>query len=343
LKLSILFGGISYEHEISIVSAITLKNILKNEELLFIFLDSNRDFYQISPENMMAKNFSDGKYKKEKKLNLIKGGFESKGVFRNEIFDDLKVINLIHGGQGEDGTIFSLLEFHKIKTISPNREASTLSYDKSLTKIFAKSIGVKTLEFETLHIHGDRKLQKLQFPVIVKPLSLGSSLGVSVVEKIENLDYALDTAFEFEENIIIEPFIKNVKEVNLAGTFTDKLVFSNIEEPQKGEILDFETKYMDFSRDETVSKAEISKDLEKKLFDSFEKIYLPYFLGSLIRCDFFIIDDEVFLNEINSIPGSFANYLFPNFIDVLNNIYIPTPPKIENSYKYINQIQKAKG
>jgi len=343
MKLAILFGGTSYEHEISIVSAITLKNILQNENQIFIFLDFDHNFYKIDSENMFAKKFSDGTYKKERKLNLIKGGFESKGIFKSEKFTDFKVINLIHGGQGEDGTIFSLLEFHKIKTISPNREASTLSYNKNLTKIFANSIGVKTLEFETLHIRGDRKLQKLEFPVIVKPLSLGSSLGVSVVEKIEDFDYALDTAFEFEENIIIEPFIQNVKEVNLAGTFTDKLVFSNIEEPQKGEILDFETKYMDFSREETVAKAQISESLEQKLFDSFEKIYLPYFLGSLIRCDFFIIDDEVYLNEINSIPGSFANYLFPNFVDILKNIYIPTPHQIQTSYKYINHIQKAKG
>jgi len=343
MRLAILFGGTSYEHEISIVSAITLKNILENENPIFIFLDFNRNFYRIDTENMFVKTFSDGTYEKEKKLNLIKGGFESKGLFKNERFDDLKVINLIHGGQGEDGTIFSLLEFHQIKTISPNREASTLSYNKDLTKIFANSIGVKTLKFETIHIHGNRKLQKLQFPVIVKPLSLGSSLGVSVVEKIEDFDYALDTAFEFEDNIIIEPFIKNVQEVNLAGTFTDKLVFSNIEEPKKGEILDFETKYMDFSRDEIVLKAQISESLEQKIFDIFKKIYLPYFLGSLIRCDFFIIDDEVYLNEINSIPGSFANYLFPNFIDIVKNIYIPTPHQIEKSYKYINQIQKAKG
>jgi len=211
-----------------------------------------------------------------------------------------------------------------------------------LTKIFANSLDVKTLPYEVLNIRGDRKLKNIVFPLIVKPLSLGSSIGVSVVEKESEFDYALDTAFEYEDNLIIEPFIKDVKEFNLAGTFTDKLVLSNIEEPKKEKILDFKTKYLDFSRDETVVKADISKELEKELSENFRKIYEPLFVGSLIRCDFFVIDDEVYLNEINSIPGSMANYLFPNFAEVVKNIYIPKGRDVSITYQYIDKIQKAK-
>ena len=342
MKLAIIFGGASYEHEISIVSAITLKNVLPKENPLFIFLDSKNEFYLIQSKNMVASNFRDGIYKKERQLHLINDGFEFKGLFLKELFSDLRVINLIHGGQGEDGVIVSLLEFYKIKTISPSREASALSYNKSLTKIFANSLDVKTLPYEVLNIRGDRKLKNIVFPLIVKPLSLGSSIGVSVVEKESEFDYALDTAFEYEDNLIIEPFIKDVKEFNLAGTFTDKLVLSNIEEPKKEKILDFKTKYLDFSRDETVVKADISKELEKELSENFRKIYEPLFVGSLIRCDFFVIDDEVYLNEINSIPGSMANYLFPNFAEVVKNIYIPKGRDVSITYQYIDKIQKAK-
>ena len=293
-------------------------------------------------KNMVSVNFSNGNYKKEKQIHLIKGGFEYQGLFLKDLFNDLKVINLIHGGQGEDGTIISILDFYNIKSISPSREASILSYNKSLTKIFANSVGVKTLPYEVLNIRGDRKLKEITFPLIVKPLSLGSSIGVSVVEQETDLDYAFDTAFEYEDNIIIEPFIKDVKELNLAGTFTDRLVLSNIEEPKKDKILDFETKYFDFSRDETVPKADISEKLEVELKENFRKIYEPIFIGSLIRCDFFIIDDEVYLNEINSVPGSLANYLFPNFAELVKNIYIPTNRNIPITYKYIANIQKAK-
>jgi len=343
MNLAILFGGISYEHEISIVSAITLKKSLSKENPLFIFLDSKNNFYLISPENMVAVNFSNGDYKKEKKLELTNSGFQHKTFFGKEMFNNLKVVNLIHGGQGEDGTIISLLEFYKIKAISPNREASVLSFNKGLTKIFAESVGVKTLSYQIFNINGKRKLNIIEFPIIVKPLSLGSSIGVSVVTKLSDLDYAFDTAFEFEDNLIVEPFIKDVKEFNVAGAFTDKLVISNIEEPQKGEILDFDTKYMDFSRGQTLETIDISKDLEKQLFENFEKIYMPKFIGSLIRCDFFLINDEVYLNEINSIPGSLANYLFTDFPNLLNSIEIPQPKTASVSYKYIDKIQRAKG
>lgn len=343
MKLAILFGGISYEHEISIISAITLKKVLEGETPLFIFLDFKHEFYLISAENMTASFFSSGKYKKERKLHLIQGGFEYKGLFLKDIYNDLRVINLIHGAIGEDGTIFSMLEFFNIRIISPRREASILSYNKGLTKIYANSVGVKTLNYEILN-KSDRKLKNIKIPLIVKPLNLGSSIGVSVVRDIKEFDYALDVAFGYDNEVIIEPFIENVREINLAGTFTTRLQISNIEEPKKGDILDFDTKYLDFSRDSSIkfNNADISKELRQEMIKAFEKIYMPYFKGSLIRCDFFIINDEIYLNEINSIPGSLANYLFDNFVEILKNIYIPESHKISPSYKYINKIQKAK-
>lgn len=341
MRLALLFGGISYEHEISIISAITLKKALSNEEPLFIFLDSENKFYLIPSEKMVSTIFSSGEYKKEREIQIKNGGFEFNLLFRKIELNNLKVMNLIHGGQGEDGTIISLLEFYKIESISPRKEASILSFNKELTKIFAKSLNIKTVSYEILEING-RKDIKTNFPLIVKPLSLGSSIGVSVVEKESDFKYALDTAFEYENRVIIEPFIENVKEFNLAGTFTTELITSNIEEPKKDKFLDFDSKYMDFSRDETIEKANISEKLEKDMRDIFKKIYNPLFLGSLIRCDFFVIDDEVILNEINSIPGSMANYLFPDFSDIIKNIQTSTQKEISISYKYIDKIQRAK-
>ncbi len=341
MKLAILFGGTSYEHEISIVSAITLKKVLEGETPLFIFLDFKHEFYLIPSNGMIASHFSSGEYKKEKKLNLIHGGFEYKGLFLKKLFADLRIVNLIHGATGEDGTIFSMLEFNNIKTISPRREASILSYNKGLTKMYANSIGVKVLDYEIIS-RADRKIKKIAYPLIVKPLNLGSSIGVSVVKEHKDLEYALDVAFGYDNEAIIEPFIEGVRELNLAGTFTNRLQISTIEEPKKGAILDFDAKYLDFGREGSAKSADISKDLRKQMIEAFEKIYIPHFKGSLIRCDFFIINDEVYLNEINSIPGSLANYLFDNFVEILKNIYLPEMKKISPSYKYINKIQKAK-
>jgi D-alanine-D-alanine ligase len=344
MKFAILFGGESYEHEISIVSAITVGRLLRSTPL-YIFLDTDGNLYEIPNSKLNSKLFKSREYQKEKRLSFISGGFTTTGFFKKE-FKGYTLLNLIHGGQGEDGVISGLLEFFKIPYIGPRKEASTLSYNKHLTKIFADSIGIKTVNYEILYLGEERRLQKLSYPVIVKPLSLGSSLGVKVAKSDEEFQYALDVAFEYDNGVIIEDYIEGVREYNLAGIETDKFTLSMIEEPQKGgDILDFEKKYLDFSRDSAVLEADIDNDLKLQIKDSFKKVYSPLFRGSLIRCDFFVISDEVYLNEINSIPGSMANYLFNDFETVLTELSqnLPNVGNISVKYEYIDSIQSSKG
>ena len=129
MNLIIVFGGSSFEHEISIVSAITLKDKIKKHNLTFVFVDKDRDCYLIEKENMKSKYFSTFEYKKAKKLNLVKGGFEYKKLFGSEKISGV-VLNLIHGRDGEDGKIAGIMQFFGIKCITPNLEASVLSYNK---------------------------------------------------------------------------------------------------------------------------------------------------------------------------------------------------------------------
>ena len=342
MKQAILFGGMSYEHEISIVSAISLKDVLK-EDLEFIFLDSKREFYQIPAKNMKSNFFSKGDYKKCDQLYLKQGGFYKKTMLSEKKLELTTVINLVHGGDGEDGKLSSMFEFFNISFIGPRLEASVLSFNKLYTKLYAKELGVIVVDYQLLS-NGDREL-KLPLPVIIKPARLGSSIGVSIVKEASELEYALDVAYEFDHELVVEPFIEGVKEYNLAGTFTDDFVFSIVEEPQKNDFLDFDKKYLDFSRTEQVLKADISSELEFKMKESFKTIYNELFRGSIIRCDFFVVDDEVYLNEINPIPGSYANYLFEDFNQVVKtlNTNLPKYKSISIDYQYINSIVKAKG
>ncbi len=344
MNISILFGASSYEHEISIVSAITMKKVLKKSELTFIFIDKDREFYLIESSTINSKLFSSGQYKKCKKLTLKQGGFFTNRIFGDKIVSTDITINLIHGRDGEDGKMASLMEFYNIPFISPRLEASVISYNKLYTKLFAQSIGVSVVEYQHLS-KSDERLLKLSYPVIIKPVRLGSSIGVSIVKDKSELDYALDVAFEFDNDIIIEPFIDGVKEYNQAGLKSDEWELSIIEEPQKEEFLDFEKKYMDFSRDSTVISASLSKEIEVKIQNTFKKLYDPLFLGSIIRCDFFVVGDEVLLNEINPIPGSMANYLFKDFEDILDRLSknLPKERNIVIDYQYIHSIQSAKG
>ena len=109
--------------------------------------------------------------------------------------------------------------------------------------------------------------------------------------------------------------------------------------------MDFDKKYLDFTRTERVHEAELSDELVLKLQENFKKIYNHTFEGSLIRCDFFVVDGEVYLNEINPIPGSMANYLFDDWAATIHKLSKSLPKKqiINITYDYVNKIQAAKG
>ena len=343
MKIGIVFGGKSYEHEISIVSAIAMKDVLK-EELIYIFCDQNRDFYHIPTNTIKSKLFSSGDYKKCDILTLKKGSFTKKAMFGEKNLDLDVILNITHGGDGEDGLLASLFEFYNLPYIGPRKGASSVSFNKFLTKGYAYSVDVKTIQYK--YYTKNDPVNVVQFPVIIKPVTLGSSIGVSIVKTQEELAYALDVAFEFDDAIIIEPFISGIKEYNLAGTKIDnEFKFSIIEEPQKAEFLDFDKKYLDFARTSTALKADISEELEEKIKESFKKIYNTQFDGSLIRCDFFVQDNEVYLNEINPIPGSMANYLFEDFNEILISLAksLPNTKDIKITYEYVNKIQASKG
>ncbi len=339
MKYAVIFGGSSFEHEISIVSAITIKDKLPIE--WFFFIDKERDIYLIDKENMKSKYFASGEYKNSQKVEITKNGFKyQKGILKKEIkiVPDV-TINLIHGRDGEDGKIPGILSFYKIKAITPNTEACAVSYNKLFTKAYAKEIGVNVIDYEVI----TEPKTKFDFPVIVKPARLGSSIGVSVVRNQKEFEYAFDVAREFDDLIIVEPFIEGIEEYNLAGCTADEWIFSKLEKVEKKEFLDFEKKYMDFSRKETKLKED--KNLKPQFEETFKKIYGDIFKNALIRCDFFYKDGIIYLNEINPIPGSLANYLFDDFKNVIDRLAknLEEEKEIKIDYAYINKIQMAKG
>ncbi len=343
-KTAVIFGGNSYEHEISIISAISLSGILK-QELIFIFIDNKREMFLIESKNLKASYFSSLDYKKSSKVVFENKGFLKQGFLKTTSIKCENAINLIHGKDGEDGTITSLLKWFDFKYISPSIEASAISYNKILTKIYAKEINVNILDYEAINKTNTKT--KLNFPIIVKPSTLGSSIAINIANNKDELDYFIDIALEYDDKILLEPFILGIKEYNLAGYFNtneNKFHFSKIEEVKKDKMLDFDTKYLDFAREESIKEADINENLKKEMKEAFSKIYNTMFINSIIRCDFFIYENKVFLNEINSIPGSMANYLFDDFEKAVHNIFssFKKDKKINIEYSYIENIRKAK-
>jgi len=340
-QFAILFGGVSYEHEISIVSAITLKNVIKKQKI-FIFCDAKREFYLINEKDMKASFFSKGEYKKSEKLTLKQGGFYKKALLKEKKIDFDTIINLIHGKEGEDGTISALLDFFGVRYIGPRLEGSVISYNKEFTKLYAKSRGVDVLEYFVLR-KSDERVCEFNYPVIIKPLRLGSSIGLSIAKDEKEFDYALDVAYEFDDAVIVEPFYDGIKEYNLAGVKTkDDYTLSFVEEPIKESVLDFDKKYLDFSRSEGANRADISDDLKQSIQEAFKKLYDGMFEGAIVRCDFFVQENKLYINEINPVPGSLANYLFEDFNSILDTVYIPKYREIPIDYRYINSINAVK-
>jgi D-alanine-D-alanine ligase len=345
MKIAILFGGSSYEHEISIVSAITLKRVLGAKESAFVYIDPDRELYIIEEKNMKSTYFSSREYKKAKRVRFGKGDIYQASMLGEKGLGVDIVINLIHGRDGEDGKISSILDFNSISYIGPRTSASVVSYSKRLTKYFATGIGVEVLPFEMVGRGDERREPSFGFPVIVKPDRLGSSIGVSVANSMEELDYALDVAFEFDDEVLIEPFIEGIEEFNIAGCLTSGWELSIVEKPQKEKILDFDRKYLDFSREEAVSEAIIESSLKRELEETFQKVYDPLFTGSVTRCDFFVREGRIYLNEINPVPGSMAHYLFDDFPEMMKRLSqnLPSERDIKVNYSYIDSIRSAKG
>ena len=149
MKYGIIFGAQSYEHEISIVSAVVMKKVLK-ADLSFIFVSAEREFYEIPSENMKAIFFSSGKYKKCSRLNITQGGFGKHGIMGFKKLDVDCYINLVHGMDGEDGKLAGILEFYGVKFIGPRIEGCAMSFNKILTKKLCELCEVPTLLVKTL-------------------------------------------------------------------------------------------------------------------------------------------------------------------------------------------------
>ena len=337
----VIFGGASYEHEISIVSAIAIKKVLKTTPR-FIFLSADRRFWLIEESRMKAETFAKGEHQKMVELFITQGGFEQRTFLGRKVIAGT-VINLVHGGDGEDGKLAALLSFFGIHFVGPRLEASVLSFNKAYTKHLGQMAGVKTLKSQVL-TRGETLT--LAYPIILKPLRLGSSIGVSVVRSDADLAYALDVAFEFDDQVLAEPFVQGVREFNLAGCLgASGWQLSTIEEPAKNDLLDFDQKYLDFARTRQSDQAVLDEPLQEAMIEAFKRLYEQGFVGSLIRCDFFLIEDTLYLNEVNPIPGSLANYLFGDFEATLDDLCraLPQEKAITVDYRYIHQIRSAKG
>ena len=325
-KVLVIFGGVSPEHEVSLMScASLLKNIdrTKNEiiELGITkdgrFLYTNADAQSVksgnwvNEENYPAFISTD---RTDRALYVKKdGGFERKEF-------DL-AFPMLHGENGEDGRLQGLLELADIPFVGPGAAASANSMDKSLTKVVLERAGIPQARYLVfLRAKYDKDAaakaveEKFTYPVFVKPASTGSSCGVSKVTDRNELWKAMDYAFRFDRKLLVEEYIagKEVEVAVLGDTPTFASVCGQI--APSAEFYDYEAKYNDPD-----SKLYIPAHIDEKQSEAIRQTAIKVFetleCKGHSRVDFFALDDGSFLlNEINTLPGFTDISMFPKLM-----------------------------
>ncbi|MBQ7339761.1 MAG: ATP-grasp domain-containing protein [Clostridia bacterium] len=327
-NITVFFGGRSIEHEISIITGLlTTNSVDKKYNVLPIFVDKKGEFF--TGESLKNPDFYKNlDYKKIKKVALIPGSnciyyLKGKKIKKGEPISC--AINCMHGERGEDGSLSSLLSLCGIACASPDALSSSACMSKSFTKIVLKGLGVPCLPFSVAEdVVSSLSAEKLNYPLIVKPNTGGSSIGISKVNNRRELETAVIDALSFSKKAIIEPALENFIEINCAS-FKDgdgNIIVSECERPiGKEEVLSFSDKYECGKRE---FPAKIEKDLEERIKKTTSRIYKEMNFKGVIRIDFFIHNEKIYVNEINTVPGSLAYYLFckstDKFREMLNEL-----------------------
>ncbi|NGX33794.1 MAG: UDP-N-acetylmuramate--L-alanine ligase [Candidatus Anoxychlamydiales bacterium] len=303
LKVGIIYGGRSNEHDISIKS---MKNYL---------LGFDKDFYDLK----YFKITKEGCWIHKKDI-FDANDEKSDDLLSEKILKELTSLDLcfpvFHGPMGEDGMIGAFFETLNIAYIGSDYFASPVAMDKAFSKTIVKANGIDTLDFLEINKIDYRENKnkifseiekKFKFPIILKPNHLGSSLGIEIVEDKINLKSAIEKVFRYDTSFIIEEKIK-AREIHTAVMGNDYIEVGEIAEMEAfGEFFDFENKY-----EKKIVKAKIPANLGRKQIDEIKKltkkVYLVLKLNGFARIDFFIDKDEnIFFSEINPIPGFSSN------------------------------------
>ena len=309
MKIGLLFGGKSFEHDISIITANVVYHALKDKnEVYLLYVDKNGELR--NPTKMVMEEFADKK--KFRKICFKNGGL--KVGYKNIKLD--VIIGAMHGLNGEDGMSSIIANFYDIPYVGCNHITSAILIDKYFTYAILRANGI-----ETIHTRCFLKTDKIynkRYPVIVKPARLGSSIGISKINTYDELNQKTKNAFMFDDKIILQPYMSNFKEYNQAAyLYGGEVILSKIEEVFKSDdILSFEDKYITTKTDKKhtfitdKTKINMISDITRKIYKLFE-------MSGIVRIDYMFIDDEVYVNEINTTPGSLAYYLFDEEITTL--------------------------
>lgn len=322
-RLGVIFGGTSTEHEVSIVSGTSvIKNLNKEKyEIYPIYIDKAGEWYEFELDN-----------------KTYKVGDEIVGTKKIEnIWNYLKTMDILfpvlHGLQGEDGTIQGMFELLKIPYVGTRVLGSSICMDKVYSKIIfekaklnqAKYVYIRKFEDKYIYVNEDfseeilniqetvnKIMEKIDFPMFIKPSNSGSSVGISKAKNKDELINAITEAGKFDKKILIEENI-NGREIECAVLGNEEVKASVLGEILPAEAFySFSAKYQN-SDSKTVEAPDLPEELTKKVRELAVKAYKAADCQGLSRVDFFVDDKEnkIYINEINTLPGFTEISMYP--------------------------------
>jgi D-alanine-D-alanine ligase len=356
IKLAVVFGGKSPEHEISVISASQTMHAADTNlyEIVPIYITKKGAWYTgaalMDLENY--KNTDQLLTKCDKILitaNSDENGlykYPTKSFFHKDTFlgNIDVVLPVLHGAHGEDGAIQGLFELMNIPYAGCNVLASAIGMDKLTMKMMYRGLGLPLVPFINFFSsdwmnHPEKIIaqseKEIGYPVIVKPADLGSSIGISKADNAAELKESIDNAVQFSRKVLIEKAITNLKEVNCSvlGDY-ESAQPSVCEEPvvQSDKILSYNEKYVSKSGSKGMAtlKRRIPAEIPAEMATQIQQMAVRGFQGTdcsgVARIDFLIDNstNEVFVNEINTIPGSLSFYLWEatgvSFTELINRL-----------------------
>lgn len=343
INLAVLFGGKSVEHEVSVISAVQAMASMNKEKynIIPVYMTKQNEFwtgeklFDINSFRDIPKLLKECTacvfVRSEGKVQLIRQKMKK---FGSNLISDVDIaFPIVHGTNVEDGALQGYLHTLDIPYVGCDVLASAVGMDKFVMKILLKDAGFPVLdccrfsafEIDRIEECADKVESKFGYPVIVKPINLGSSVGISKASDRDSLIKSMENAFEFSDRILVEPAVVNLKEINCSVVGDSESAEASVcEEPVQAsdeDILSFEQKYVGGgksggSKGMATLKRKIPADITPEQDKFIRKTAVDAFryLGcnGVTRIDFMIDMDSstIYINEINTIPGSLAFYLW---------------------------------
>ncbi len=328
LRIGIMFGNKSCEHEISIITAFQVLDYLNQYKVDLLYYDKFKKLYLAN--DLTLDDFKNQNFKKLKKIELTENGYFLKK--KKIILDSVIIAN--HGMNGEEGLSATLLDYYDIAYVGSDAITSGIFMDKSFTHDLLKSSDILVTNSIT-YTYQDY-LDDVLIPFekyIVKPSRSGSSIGISLVKNENEKKDALSLGFSYEQKLIIEELLEDFDEYCVAVC---SYKVSNVEKIIKEEeFFSFESKYENRCKDKNHFICE-ENELTKKLQEIAKTIYKKSQAKGIIRVDFMVKDNTIYTNEINTIPGALSYYLFDDFKNVMAYEIERSIIRKNQSKKFIN-------